>query len=457
MPLILGTNSIKDTGYNVANSCRFDSGSTDHLDRTFGSAGNRKTFTVSFWLKTTTEETYNAIFDSGADGSNSDDIYFHTGRLNFSGYYGSTQFMLRTKAKYRDPSAWTHFVVAFDTTQSTASNRLKMYANGVQETAFDDETYPSQDFQTTYMNTARLHNIGTLVDSDNFPLDGYLAEFVFIDGQALDPTSFGEFDSDSPNIWKPIDVTGLTFGTNGFYLDFENSSSLGADQSGNSNDFTARNLTSVDQSTDTCTNNFATANPLIANSNVEYSDGNLNTYHTYAGQWRSTISTIGASSGKWYAEYKISAVGTEVSVGNCDVTTITQTSANDFIGEFTDSVGYVNSGSIYKANSVAQGSLTTYTANDIIGIAMDLDNNTIQFYKNGSAIGTTTSLTADKTYAFGAAGYGDARILWNIGSPSFSISSGNSDANGYGNFEYSPTIGGVNYYALNTKNLAEFG
>ena len=267
----------------IANACRFDDGSTDHLDRTFGSAGNRRTFTISFWAKLTGNNTpsqsamFGAIFDAAQDGSNSDDLYFHTHRLNFSGYYGSTQYQLRTTAKYRDPSAWYHFVVAFDTTQSTASNRIKIYVNGVQETEFDNETYPSQDFQTTYINTARLHNIGTLVDGDGFPLDGYLAEFVFIDGQQLLPTSFGVFNTVS-NIWEPRGYAG-TYGTNGFRLDFANSSALGNDVSGNDNDFTANNLTSLDQASDTCSNNFATMNPLtiVAGASLTLSDGNLST------------------------------------------------------------------------------------------------------------------------------------------------------------------------------------
>ena len=472
MPQILRTNSIKDTGYNVANSCRFDSGSTDHLDRTFGSAGNRKTFTVSFWLKTTTEETYNAIFDSGADGSNSDDLYFHTGRLNFSGYYGSTQFMLRTKAKYRDPSAWYHFVVAFDTTLGTASNRIKFYVNGVQETEFDDETYPSQNFQTSYMNLDRLHNIGTLTNNDEYPLDGYLAEMVFIDGSALDPTSFGEFDSDSPNIWKPINVSGLTFGTNGFYLDFENSSSLGADQSGNSNDFTARNLTSVDQSTDTCTNNFATLNAVaqwdLGGSNV-YSEGNLKC--VLSSNFGKATSTIGVTQGKWYMEVKQTAENIPLGNGESVINVIgdpiyTTSNWNGYAQTF----GLRNhNGYEYTGTTEATSRHGNWTAGDIIGVALDMDNLRVYFSKNGqwydgsgnwdeSSPNAYISLSSSySTYFLCLTLSHDSATETfevNFGSPSFSISSGNSDANGHGNFEYAVPSG---YYALCTKNLAEFG
>ncbi len=477
MPLILGTNSIKDTGYDVANSLRFNSGSTDHLDRTFGQAGNRRTFTVSFWKKTTTKETYNAIFDAAQDGSNSDDMYFHTGRFNFSGYYGSTQYIIRTTAKYRDPSAWSHFVLAFDTTQSTASNRMKLYVNGSQVTTFDDITYPSENFQTTYMNTARLHNIGTLVNGDDFPLDGYLAEFIFIDGQALAPTDFGEFDSDTPTIWKPIDVSGLTFGTNGFYLDFENSSDLGNDVSGNNNDFTARNLTSVDQSTDTCTNNFATLNPLLVPLSYipTYAEGNLQiSAQSNSGRFQS-ISTIGVNSGKWYAEFRVDSSQYHT-LGVCTEASFTTAStliqdSNNYLGQ-SNTLSYIyynNDGDVWSSGTISSGYGASLTSvGDILGVALDLDNHKLYFSKNGifqnsgdptsGSTGTgAISIPTGHTYFFAVGDLATGSFSGtsvNFGSPSFAISSGNSDGNGYGNFEYTVPSG---YYSLNTKNLAEFG
>ena len=459
----------------IDNSCRFNSGSTDHLDITFGSAGNRKTFTVSFWLKTTTKETYNTIFDSGADGSNSDDLYFHTGRLNFSGYYGSTQFMLRTTAKYRDPSAWYHFVVAFDTTQGTASNRIKFYVNGVQETAFDDETYPSQDFQTSYMNTARLHNIGTLVDGDGFPLDGYLAEMVFIDGLALDQTSFGEFDT-TTGIWKPKKIGSFTSaGTNSFYLDFKDSSNVGKDASGLSNNFTARNLTSVDQSTDTCVENFATLNPLNAASGGTFtlSEGNLRVKgaDTIEGY---TSSTIGFSQGKWYFECE-SNFNTQGVVGitfDGDSGQVADDVRSDrYPGNATYSYGYIFSNGNKVTNSSSSSYGNSLATGDILGVAIDLDNMKLYFSKNGTwqnsgdpTSGSTGTGAIDLTgsgstgFCFvtvgdnNNAGYG--QIDFNFGSPFFAISSGNSDANGHGNFEYAVPSG---YYALNTSNLNTYG
>ena len=454
-------------GYEVANSCRFAEGDSAHLSRTFGSAGNRRTFTVSFWYKTTVKITtgqsvmFGAIFDAAADGSNSDDMYFHTNRLNFSGYYGSTQFILRTTAKYRDPSAWTHFVVAFDTTQGVAANRIKMYANGTQITAFDEETYPAENFQTSYMNLDRLHNIGTLVNSDGFPLDGYLAEFCFIDGLALAPTSFGEFNEDSPTIWQPIDVSGLTFGTNGCYLDFEDSSNLGNDANGGT-DYASTNLAATDQASDSPTNNFATLNPLYKLANITFSEGNLQ--HSNAGSWQAGLSTIGVSSGKWYWEVKFTAVtggSNNAFIGICK-TDSGEDNTIILTGNSVNSWGYQNTSGWKNDSTVyATSDYDSWTVNDIVGGYLDLDNLKLYFTKNGTLqnSGRGISITAG-TYVIGLANYyGTSQV--NYGNPPFTISSGNADDNGYGNFEYSPNITGDSvakkFYALNTKNLAQYG
>ena len=474
MAIILPANTLSAGGYTVANSCRFAEGDSAHLSRTFGSAGNRRTFTVSFWYKTTTKITtgqsvkFGAIFDAGADGSNSDDMYFHTDRLNFSGYYGSTQFMLRTTAKYRDPSAWTHFVVAFDTTQGVAANRIKMYANGTQITAFDEETYPAENFQTSYMNLDRLHNIGTLVNSDGFPLDGYLAEFCFIDGLALAPTSFGEFNEDSPTIWQPIDVSGLTFGTNGCYLDFEDSSNLGNDANGGT-DYASTNLAATDQATDTPTNNFCTINPLYFRTGrtaATISEGNLKCVHSDSGGNTPAWGTCLLTAGSWYWEVK-------VSVGNYSYIGIWQPEYND--GDMSDALDGIV---IYRQDGKKQAETAataadygdTYTGgSDIVSVAVNCDTGTIWFAKNGtwqaSATeaeiegGTTTNAAyTGKSFSKGIipsiSAYSGATHEYNFGSPPYAISSGNADGNGYGNFEYAVPDG---FLAVCTKNLGSAG
>ena len=462
MPLILGTNSIKDTGYEVANSLRFDEPSNQGLSKTPSSAGNRRTFTFSVWLKRSkiSNQTGDVqhFFESRVDSNDNCGLVFNTDdTLQVKLKIGGTNAKLITNRVFRDVSAFYNIVVAVDTTQSTNSNRNKLYINGVQETSFGTEQYPSQNADTTFNNTV-AHAIGKRTDVTTQNFDGYIAEAVMIDGSALAPTSFGEFDEDS-GIWKPIDVSGLTFGTNGFYLDFENSSSLGADVSGNGNNFTVNNLTSIDQSTDTCTNNFATLNPLVkAPSSITFSEGNLKAVHP--GSWTGVPATIGVQSGKWYWECKITT-------GN---------SANAFTGicvediNFNDSTVYDETGMItYFANGrkTVDGTETasffsSLATNDIVGVALDLDSGTrtVTFTKNGSASGSAVNLTSnfDNKFIFpvGIGNSSSATANWefNFGSPSYSISSGNSDGNGYGNFEYAVPSG---YYALNTKNLAEFG
>ena len=465
MPLILGTNSIKDTGYDVANSLRFNDGSSDNLSDS-QSTGNRRTWTFSTWVKRCTIGSSQVLIN--ARTSDEDRIQFHSSNVIRVYFNGAASAFLVTNRLFRDVSAWYHIVVAVDTTQGTASNRIKLYVNGVQETSFSTETYPSQNYDT-FFNLSNTLNIGTAYGGGEY-MDGYMAEVVFIDGQQLDPNSFGEFDEDS-SIWKPKDVSGLTFGTNGFYLDFENSGSLGADVSGNGNNFTVNNLTSIDQTTDTCTNNYATIDVLSTNlfdpATTVFSEGNLKhvagTSANYNGLWRSNI---GVNSGKWYAEFKLGSHST--------------TSGHSF-GIYRENVGYNASGGnlptsdlirivfadssryVQKFGTIVQTGLGSTSSGDIFGIYMDIDNGKLSVQKNGSDYITqiTGMTTAGYTWFFHTQGEVAATrnltFEHNYGNPSFSISSGNADPNGYGNFEFSTTHSSVDYYALNTKNLAEYG
>ena len=465
MPLILGTNSIKDTGYNVDNSCRFDDGSSDSLQRTPSSAGNRKTWTWSGWVKrgAISGETY---FFSAGDSNPFGAIGFGgtTGLLFFTDNAGSGGAPIIATPNFRDSSAWYHVVYALDTTQATDSNRFKLYVNGEQVTNFSTLTYPTlnEEFQ---FNTTDTHTIGCATGgSSSFAsfFDGYMAEVVFIDGQQLDPTSFGEFDEDSPTIWKPKDVSDLTFGTNGFHLDFENASSLGADVSGNGNNFTVNNLTSIDQSTDTCTNNFATFNPLIPNTNITYSQGNLDIARDSGGDNRIALSTIAVSSGKWYVEMKCVQNQDHTHYGIVASDSVYSTSNS--LAQMVNAFAYKMDGTVqeYNQSNLDTGE-ATFTTGDIIGIALDMDNNKIYFHKNGTYINSGDpagnsngySITADKEYYFASAqNYATGKTSANFGSPSFSISSGNADGNGFGNFEYAVPSG---FLAVCTKNLAENG
>tara|TARA_B100001778_G_scaffold159892_1_gene131398 strand:+ start:15 stop:851 length:837 start_codon:yes stop_codon:yes gene_type:complete len=278
-----------------------------------------------------------------------------------------------------------------------------------------------------------------------------MAEVCFIDGQQLDPTSFGEFDSDTPTIWKPIDVSGLTFGNNGFYLDFEDSSNLGNDANGGT-DLTEVNIASTDQSTDTCTNNFCTMNPLYPVTTFSFSEGNLKA--TSSGSAKgSAKGTIGIEdSGKWYFEIKGSNSGTwgvGIAAENMPFNTWSP-------GSGTFAIYNYNGTKHVNAASSSYGA--TYEGGDIISVAYNADDAEITFYKNGSTQGTITGLTTGTVYFPTIADSGTATdpvFECNFGGTlTYSISSGNADDNGYGNFEYAPPSG---YYSICTKNLAEFG
>ena len=471
MPLILPSNSISAGGYEVANSLRFDDGSSDNLSRTFGTPSSGTTWTISFWVKKSTNGSALNLCSRLVDGSNEDRIRFTSGdALEWSVYKsGSYAGRLVTNRLFRDNSAWYNIICVWDTTNGTAGDRMRMYVNGVEETSFSTDTNPSLNETSNFNASGSNHRIGSVTSGEYF--DGYMAEVVMIDGTAVsDATSFGEFDEDT-GIWKPISVSGLTFGTNGFYLDFENSGSLGADVSGNGNNFTVNNLTAIDQTTDTCTNNFATWNPLDGHiSHMVFSEGNLKTYFGSTNTTKSyPRSTIGVASGKWYFEV-LNVVNTNgQSVG---ITDRSSPSSTHELGYDPYEYAYLNTGEkINNSSSSSYGN--TYSSNDIIGVALDLDNNKLYFSKNGvwqnsgdptsgatgtGAISITSPSSTNNGFYFLAVGEysGTQNPTWsaNFGNPPYTISSGNSDGNGYGLFEYQPPSG---YYALNTKNLAEYG
>ena len=464
MPLILGTNSIKDTGYEVANSCRWDDGSSPYMHKTPGGAGNSKTFTFSAWLKIGTDDFPDTtIFSNYTDSNNFFKVYIQ-GDYNQFGFYnktgGSVNTTLLTSMYLRDVTAWYHVCVTVDTTQGTDTDRVKIYING-KLASLSTTTYPSQNTDLE-VNEARRHDVGAWSNSQFF--DGYMAEVCFIDGSALAASSFGEFDEDSPQIWKPKDVSGLTFGTNGFYLDFEDSSNLGNDANGGT-DLTEVNLAAIDQTTDTPTNNFATWNPLD-NYYAASSFSNANTTVTTGfSANNANVSTIGVSTGKWYAEIKVvaktSGINDDYLIG---IIGGEYTANNQNLGNNTESYAYYAYSGASRTNNSQTSYGDTYTAGDIIGVLLNLDDNELKFSKNGTVqnSGTAISITAASSQPLGV--YFIAAGIWqnggisthdaNFGNPPFSISSGNADANGYGNFEYAVPSG---YYALCTKNLAEYG
>ena len=463
MPLILGTNSIKDTGFDVANSLRFNSGSSDSLSRTL-SGGDRQKMTFSCWVKRSSNGGTQNVMVFWTDANNNFLIRFvDSGALDIeslvSGAYAGNN---RTTRLFRDVSAWYHIVIRVDTTNGTAGDRIRIYINNTEEISFSDSSNPNSSANLNINTNGQTLYVGRTNGGSYF--NGYMAEVVLIDGQALDPTSFGEFDEDS-GIWKPKNVSGLTFGTNGFYLDFEDSSALGNDAAG-SNNFTVNNLTAIDQSTDTCTNNFATMNPLdnyYASST--FAEGNLKITTNASNQTFNT-GTIGLSTGKWYWEAKLVQAGGEEAIG---ITDIVSTGTGIYGGKTANNYSFKGNNGDIRNNDSNSSYGSAYAQDSIISVFMDLDNNKLYFAIDGTLqnSGTGHSITAPASTTNGVyfPMVGDVdtdSVIWecNFGSPSFAISSGNTDGE-YGNFEYSTTITGdgasKTFKALNTKNLAEFG
>jgi len=477
MPFILPANSLSAGGYDVDNSLRFNSGSDDYLSKTYGTPTSTKKWTASFWMKRSELGREQHIFG----GTSPAQCYFvDNDTLRFSDSTAGTNYY--TTQVFRDTTAWHHFVIAVDTTLGTAGDRARIYVNGSEITSFSTETNATQNNNSAYNVASTSYAIGRYnpSQSSNYYFGGYYSEICFIDGSQLAEDSFGEFDEDS-GIWKPINVSGLTFGDNGYYLEFKqagtgtNASGMGADTSGNTNHFAVNNLTAVDQSTDTCTNNFATMNSLDTNSNHTFSEGNLKTvYSAAAGTFGVTKGTIGVSAGKWYWEVKYT-YGNAGQFGFFNVNDSLSNTVDIFsaagAGTFNGLAWRIDTSNNIKEVGFEQSADTgvDFASGNILGIAFDADNGKLYGFKNGAELsgqdisaGTSlmTAVTVSDFYlpfisnGDGGSGTKTGTSEVNFGSPSFAISSSNADANGFGNFEYAVPSG---YFSLNTKNLAEFG
>ena len=461
MSIIIPANSAAGgAGYQVDNSCRFNSGSSDSLSRS-STAGNKKTWTFSFWLKRSKLDVLQFIAFS--DVANYFRMRITSGNV-FEIFDSNGNNTWNWSNLLRDTSAWYHLVLRADSTDGTNGNRLRLYINGTLASA-NTVASISQGYDFSF-NQGGTFKIAEF--SGNNYLDGYLAETILIDGQALAPTDFGEFDEDS-GIWKPIDVSGLTFGSQGFYLDYKDSGALGNDVSGNNKDFTANNLTAIDQTTDTPTNNFCTPNPLYppSNGSVVFSEGNLKTvFSTYS---QSPNGTMGAYSGKWYYEMKMA--DTHARFGWCE--SHCPQGDTDSDSTFPAYAIYSNGSnglSVYK-NVTARGitnntGYTSWSAGNTVGIAFDIDNGKFYAHLNGTyynsgnpASGSgalITGITAQEGGLFipylNCGTSSSKTFEWNFGSPPYAISSGNTDGNDRGDFEYEVPSG---YLALCTKNISE--
>jgi hypothetical protein len=461
------------TGFDIDNSLKFETDNTEYLERaTGGGNGSQQKHTISVWVKRT----------ELSNGTNTYIMGFNGGRLRFETndiieYQFRSGRKLETNRKFRDTSAWYHIVVVADSSLATSTDRMKLYINGVRET--DLLTYIPQDQNqgSPLWGVYNTYNfrVGGAGSYSSDGINGYLAEVYYINGQTLDPTDFGEFDDDS-GIWKPKAFTG-TLGSLDNYLDFSNSSNLGEDANGGT-DLSPTNITAADQATDTPTNNFCTLNPLFTgfNSSVQLPLNGATQYGVSGGnQDLSYAGTMGVTKGKWYFENYINEVvatyGARIYVGfhtfqqDYDGVQVGASTNGDALAVWQmDAGNYVawNGGS--RSITSGLGTVGSGGAGKFVGIALNLDDNQISFYYDGSAVTNGTNLplynmgsqTDDGIFAIPVVQTKGSIQTANFGGyiPSNFISSAASDANGYGTFEYAPPAG---YYALCTKNLAEYG
>ena len=441
------TGALTPLTNNLTNSLRFRNSASAYLSRTPTVAGSRTTWTWSGWVKRgrLTTGSIQGLF-AGVDSSSNTIVtgfrFTATDALELISYNTSYTGQIVTTQVFRDPSAWYHLVAVYDTTQATAANRTRIYVNGQQVTAFSTATYPSQNYNG-FVNTTGLHVNGAAIFSGVIEhFDGYMDDIYFIDGQALEPYFFG--NNDANGVWKPILYKG-TYGTNGFYLNFSNTTStttLGFDSSPNGNNWTTNNIsltagTTYDAMTDVPTNtsattaNYSTLNPLKFAGTL--SNANLNLTAT-AASWQNASSTLFVNSGKWYFEATIitraAAFGCMIGIGTPDSNISTTYGSGD---TFT----YLSDGTKYGSGSFGGAYGATFTAGDVIGVAFDCDARTITFYKNNVSQGTAFSnLVAGSFYG--------AWLGVHTSASSIALNCGQRP------FTYTPPTG---FVALNTFNL----
>tara|TARA_B100001564_G_scaffold300011_1_gene266713 strand:- start:1444 stop:2877 length:1434 start_codon:yes stop_codon:yes gene_type:complete len=462
------------TGFDIDNSFKVENDNREYIRWTnfsnYASSARKKKFSMSLWCKRTELGRQQIIWSTSQNGY----LGFDAGdTVVWYQQYGGSQLGIRTNRVFRDTSAWYHFMIVVDTAQSTEADRVKMYINGVQETSFGTpNTYPSQNAEAS--NLYEQHLILGEWGGGSTGFSGYIAEHYFLSEIAASPTDLGEYDDDT-GIWKPK-AYGGTITSPSHFLEFKDGSDLGTATSGLDGD-TMNNLAAADQATDTPTNNFATINTLQGNSSkLIISNGATKIVKSGNHGWQTTTANIAVRKGKWYAEFKLDTSASLIMVG---VNQIEDEGAwnGSHIGAYSNStargMGYYSSNGYFYRNGGSGAIAATYTAGDIIGIALLINDNLTGFMgmsKNGTwqnsqdpSSGSSGMLgleygnaIADGIhYTFAISTHQDAGgVLANFGGfDGFTVSSGNTDANGYGNFEYAVPTG---YYALCTKNLEEF-
>tara|TARA_R100000541_G_scaffold16127_2_gene25719 strand:+ start:160 stop:1515 length:1356 start_codon:yes stop_codon:yes gene_type:complete len=447
-----------------------------YLSRTLGTPTLATKATCSMWFKLAEPTGQNTLI---ASAGNAGAFYLHSNST--LRIYNVDSSALTTNRVFRDTSAWYHLVVAIDTTQGTASNRIKVYINGIQETSFSAASYPNQN-SASALGNATAHFVGSNTGPANY-FNGYMNNVVFVDGTALTPSSFGETDSTS-GIWKFKPPSGITFGNNGFHLKMDNSANLGLDSSGETNNFTLSG--NGRQAKDTPTNVYATLNPLVTYGTNQNALSEGNNTLTGISVHRPSPPTISVNKGKWYFEAKaLSGSATKWWIGLCDteydvLNQGTVSSGNNYLWGYDGTSNAVNQRSqlIYQNNLRDGGSNIAISnifsagaiaVNDIYAMAVDLDNQKVWYSKNGvwnngsggesttfnASYPDSTNIDAGRDYLIGIGGE-NSKMSVNYGNGYFgttAITSAGSNGNG-SLFEFDVPSG---YYALNTKNINTYG
>jgi hypothetical protein len=433
------------------------------LNRTPSSTGNRKKWTLSMWIKNSNLKGQGGSSYQRLYQADNDNEYFRftesTGKLLWLTNNGSSGGFLTTRV-FRDTNAWYHLVLRIDTTLGTAGDRSRLYVNGVEETAFDTENQVAQDYDTYSNCISKVMQFGGYSTSDqNF--NGCMSHVHMCDGYSYAPTEFGETDSTTGE-WKIKTVPSVSYGTNGFFI-LKDGNSV-TDQSGQGNNLTVSGT--LTKTEDCPSNVFATWNPLEYHStSTTFLDGNTSCNENTGTGWTTTGSTLGAVSGKYYAEFKYKngnfcAFG----VGRYPFTNSGHT---QLIGEVTGSVGYRANGTVNIAGQSSQ-TFNTYTTGDIIGVALDLDNGNVYFSKNGTwensgdptsgstgtgAINLPNYISTEHYFFVACPRNGEINANFGNGYlETTAISSEGTNASGIGKFEYDVPTG---YTALCTKGLNE--
>ena len=452
-----------------------------YLTRTVGTPSSNQKFTISTWVKRTGVGSDTNICGSDAVSSQATQIYFKSDDT-FRIFDSNSSTDLVTNRKFRDSNAWYHIVVAVDTSLGTASDRIKLYVNGVQETSFGTSNYSSQNNGWIMASSGSKFYIGVSENTGGAKfgyMDGVLSHFHFVDNQQYNASVFGSTDSTTGE-WKINTSPTMTMGNMGFTV-LKDGMTI-TDQSSNSNDFTLGGGT-LTKTEDNPSNVFATLNPLFYSADITLSNGNTKAVEA-SNNWRSAYSNIGHSTGKFYAEAKITyQSGNEGYIGvahedhmNGTATYGGSTSGPnsggyDYIGYSNKSVGIYSNGQDHYPSTV-QKTASFQSSGDIIGIAVDIPGNKFYLSKNGQwnnaagnawdsttfdasigAISWTSKWTSGQVFV--GCSPNESTWEWNFGNGYFgttAVSSAGTNASGIGIFEYDVPSG---FTAWSTKGLNE--